>query len=337
MNHNKKFTHFYKLENIKLEEGKSFIKKYNKQYNKRKNIAKDHFLLSNAFNITKLIKKVRNSNNKEIIPESYYFEENKSKYQLNIYNYKKVYDNMLKSQKITTNDDELLKTLLNKIDTKNIEEILRDRDKFISFQRRALKGLSQKFEPLTYNKTTWKTFNKTNSLKSITNFNNQSKYKSKDSSNFNSSSKILFKNNNSLSIDTSPNYRNNYIRNFTLPKMIKTKSMNSKIQGMFNTINNKEKLAEKNSNMLNFDININNNSYFMTIRDEKMNYKENSLKADKIKRKENYLQNVDKIKKRKDIEKFLFKKNKLLFNNIKNKLHTIYKEGKKIPSKYFDQ
>ena len=89
--------------------------------------------------------------------------------------------------------------------------------------------------------------------------------------------------------------------------------------------------------MLNFDININNNNFFRTIRNEKINFNSNPTKVDEIKRKRNYLKNVDKIKKKKDIEKFLFSQNKLLFNNIKNKLHTIYKEGKKISSKYFDQ
>ena len=75
MIYNKKFNNFFKIGDIKLEEGKSFNKKYNKQYNKRKNIAKDHFLLTNAFNITKLIKRNNNAEyNNETIPENYYFE-----------------------------------------------------------------------------------------------------------------------------------------------------------------------------------------------------------------------------------------------------------------------
>ena len=333
---NKKLKNFYKLHNIKLEEGKSFTKKYNKQYNKRKNIAKDHFLLSNAFDITRLIKRTR-TNNKESIPESYYLEENKSKYKLNIYNYKKAYDNMLKSQMVTTNEDELLKTLLIKIDIKNVEELLKDREKLVSFQRRTLKGTSHKFEPFTYNNTTWKTFNKTNSLKSITNFHNQSKYKSKDSSNFNNSSKIILKNNNSLSLDTATIYRDNYRRNFTLPKKLKTQPMDQKMRKMFNTINSKEKMAEKNSNMLNFDISINNNNNLGNIIEEKINMKANSIKSNIVKKKDNYLKNIDKIRRKKDVEKILFRQNKFLFNSIKNRLHTLYEEGKRIPSKYLEE
>ena len=340
----KKINHFYKLSEVKLEDGKIFNQKYNKQYIERKNIAKNHFLLSNAFNLTRLIKKTNNNklNNKEFIPESYYFDENKSKYNLNIYNYKKIYDDMIRNQKATTNEEELLKTLLIKMDMKNVEEILKDKEKMINIQRRALKGLSKKIEPLeplTYNNTKWKTFNKTNSLKS-SNFNNKSNYKSKDSINFNSPSKVLNKkNNNSLSIETTTNYRDNYKRNLTLPKKYYTYTMNQKVRGLFNAITSKEKIAEKNSNILNFNVSANNctNNYYWTIRDEKINLKSNSIKNQKKKKINIFMKNLGKIKHKQDIEKILFTPNKHLFNGLKTKLHTIYKEGKKIPSEYSEQ
>lgn len=339
MNLNKKFNNYFKLSDIKLEEGKTFKKNYNKQYNKRKNIAKNHFLLSNAFNITRLIKRTNNPNSKDTIPESYYFEENKSKDKLNIYNYKKFYDEMLKKKEVNSNEDELLQTLLFKIDLKNVEELLRDREKAISFQRRTMKGLTKKLEPITYNNTRWKTFNKTNSIKSITNFNNQSNYKSNNSINFNSSSKIFVKNNKSLSIDTTTHYRDrdNYKRNFILPKSFYTYTMDERIKGIFNTIRNNEQMAEKNSNKLNSDIIKNNNKYLRTFTDERINLKSNSIKHEKKKQKENILKNVEKIRKKKDIERILFNQNKFLFSRIKDKLHTLYKEGKKIPSEYLEQ
>ena len=61
-----------------LEEGKIFNKKYNNLYNNSKNIAKDHYLLTNAFNITKLIKRNNtNFNNNIEIPEELYLDDNK--------------------------------------------------------------------------------------------------------------------------------------------------------------------------------------------------------------------------------------------------------------------
>lgn len=362
MNYTKKINNFYKLGNIKLEEGKAFNKHYNKQYNKRKNIAKDHFLLANAFNITRLIKKT--NNNKITIPENFYFQENKNKYKLNIFNYKKAYDNL--NLKINTNEDELLRTLLIKIDSKNIEELLKYKERMVNLQRRALRGLSYKLEPITYNNTKWKTFNKTNSLKSYSNYNNQSNYKSKDSLNFNNQSNYksrdsinlnnqsnykskdsinfntsskLFKNNNSLSIETTYHNREKYIRNYTLPKRFYTQPMSEKMKGIFQTINIKEKMIEKNSNILNYNVNLNNNTnLFRTFKEEKLNLKANSIKNEKSKKRQNLnLKNVSKIKHKKDLEKILFTQNKFLFKKIKNDLHTLYKKGKKIPSEYLEQ
>ena len=167
---------------------------------------------------------------------------------------------MAKSLKITTNEDELLQSLLIKFDEKNIEDILKDREKLLRFKSRSLKGLSYKEEPLTYNNSTWKSLNKTNSLKSITYFNNQSNCKSKDSFNFNNSSKLY--NNNSLNIKINYNHKDIHKRNLTIQKMFYTQKMNNKMKGIFKEINNKEKIAEKNSNKLNYIMSINKKNYF---------------------------------------------------------------------------
>ena len=133
----KKFNNFFKIGNIKLEERKIFKRNNNKQYNQRKNITKDHFLLTNAFNIAKLIRinNNNNDNNNQVIPENYYFEENKTRYKVNIYNYQKTFGN-IGNNHINTNEDELLKTLLVKIDTKNIEELLKEKERMINLQKK---------------------------------------------------------------------------------------------------------------------------------------------------------------------------------------------------------
>ena len=332
----KKFNTFFKFKNIKLEEGKVFKRNYNKQYNKRKNIAKDHFLLTNAFNLTKLIiTNNNNDNNKQIIKENYYFEENKTRYKVNIYNYQKTFGN-IGNNHINTNEDELLKTLLVKIDTKNIEELLKEKERMINLQKKTLKGLSYKMEPLTYDTTKWKTFNKTNSLKTINNLNNRSIYKSKESINFTSPSTI-FKNNNSLSIDSIP-HQDKYIRNNPFQKRFHSHTINPTLKGIFNVIDTEEKIAEKNLNFLNYKKSLENNKkYYRTFRSEKINLKSNSINAQHNKRKPNLIRNVSKIKHKKDIEKVLFRQSKNLFNDIRNKLHSLYKKGKKMPSYYLEE
>ena len=337
MIYNKKINTFYKLGNIKLEEGKVFNKRYNKQYNQRKNIARDHFLLTNAFNITKLIKKNNNDsnnyNNNDIIPENYYFEEDKKRFKLNIYNYQKTLGN-LKNNDYNTNEDDLLMTLLNKIDSKNIEEIIKERERMLNLQRKTLRGISHKLEPLTYNNTKWETFNKTNSLKSISNINNRSNYKTIES-NFNSAS-IIFKNNNSLSIDTmSPNsHKDSYIRNCPFQKRYHSQTLNQKLKGIFKAINTEEKIAEKNMNNLNSKKHLN---YYRKFMSNKFTLKAKLINGEQMRKKHNLIKDVEKIKRKKDIDKILFRQDRFVFKDIKNKLHSLYKKGKKIPSKYFDE
>ena len=334
MTYYKKFNNFYKFENINLEEGKIFNKKYNNLYNNSKNIAKDHYLLTNAFNITKLIKRNNtNFNNNIEIPEELYLDDNKKQDRMNIYNYKNIFGDV-KNSKLNTNENEILKNLLIKIDSKNIEELLRDKEKLISFQRRTMKGLSSKIEPLTYTNRVWKTFNKTNSVKTLNNANNKSNFKtnkSKESLNFNNTSR-LYKNN-SLSLDTNTNYsKERYVKNFSFPKKYHSHTLNKQLQGIFHVISAEEIIAKKNSNILNTLHNKNN--YYKSLR---FNLKANSINTEHIKRKTNFIKDLNKIRHQKDIEKILFKPNKYIFTEIKNKLHSYYKRGQKIPKKYLEQ
>ena len=204
---------------------------------------------------------------------------------MNIYNYKNILGN-INNKRGSTNEDEVIKTLLIKIDEKNIEELLKDKEKLMKLQKKTLKGLSHKIEPLTHNNTLWKTFNKNSSIESINNQYNQSNYKSnksKESVNFNSSSKI-FKNNNSLSIDTNSNYvKDNYNRNFSLPKKYHSRTLNKKLQNIFHIINAEERIAEKNSYILNtFN---NSKKYYKILRLEKYNLKSNSINKEQFRKK----------------------------------------------------
>ena len=105
MTYYKKFNNFYKFGNINLEEGKIFKKNYNNLYNNSKIIAKDHYLLTNAFNITKLIKRNNtNFNNNIEIPEELYFDDNKKQDRMNIYNYKNIFGDITNS-KLNTNEN----------------------------------------------------------------------------------------------------------------------------------------------------------------------------------------------------------------------------------------
>jgi hypothetical protein len=334
MKYNKRLNTFYKVGSIKLEEGKTFKRNYNKLYNRSNNIARDHYLLTNTFNVTKLIKRNNNNNNDNDndFSEDDFIEENKEKYKLNIYNYKELLGN-IKNSKLNTKENELLRALLIKIDEKNFEELSREKEELISFRNRSLKGVSTK-NVLTYSNTAWKTFNKTNSVKTLNNLRKKTTIRKNESLSYNNLSKIN-KNNNSLSIDINSNYAkdNNYFKYFWLPKNSKT--LNKKLQGIFNVINAEEKLAEKNTNLLN-TINRNKNSY-KSKRLAAINLKSHSVKADLLQRRYNFINNLDKIRYREDIDKILFKSNKHIFNAIRNKLHGIYKKGQRIPKEYFEK
>ena len=323
-----------KLGSLKLEEGKNFNRKYELQYEKRKNIEKNYFLLNNFFGINKYMK--RDSNNQLVIPEDYYLNEKRTKLKLNIYNYQKTFENLKKIAKITTQEDELLEKLLYRIDSKNTGELLKKKEKMINLQKKIFKGFSQNNWLLTFNTSTNKSLNKTNSITSFKNINNRSNYKSNISTNFNnSSSSKLLKNFNSLSIDTMSNTSNyNSLRNDPLPTGFRTKIVSQKLQNIFNSINKEEKILKKASNILSYNMSINRNKNYIK---NKMNIKSHSTNFDKRNDKDNIIRNIGKLKRKNDLEKLLFTHDQILFKNIKHKLHTLYKKGKKIPQKYLEE
>ena len=185
----KKLNKFYKVGNIPLEEGKTFKRNYKKLYNRTNNITKDHYLLTNAFNVTKLIRRNNhNNNNENDFSEDEYIDPNKEKYKFNIYNYKSILGD-IKNSRLNTKENDLLKALLIKIDSKNFEELLREKEELINFQKRSLKGTSTK-NVLTYSNMVWKTFSKTNSVKTLNNLYKKSSSKNKDLLNYNNISKI---------------------------------------------------------------------------------------------------------------------------------------------------
>ena len=323
---------FHTIGNIKLEKGEIFKYNYNKLYNKRKNISKNHFLLKNAFNITRLTK--NKTTNKNEIPEEFYLDPKKDNYAFNIYNYKNIITNV-RSKKSYENNEELLQTLLNRFDTKNIEALLKEKEKIIYFRKRLLNGIYPNCEPLRTIKNKRKTsFNKANSVKSISNKYNHSNCKtskSKESMFFNNSSKIK-KKSNTISIEAYSNYaRNKYNRNYSIPKTMNSDILKKKLKGLFHVINTEEKKAKSNSKHLNtlYGSNINYN----TLRFETMNNKIKTINTERNKnnKNNNVIKNLDKIKKLKDIDNILFEPNKNLFNEIKIKLLKQYKDSHKIP------
>ena len=327
----KKLNTFYKVGNIPLEEGKTFKRNYKKLYNRTNNIAKDHYLLTNAFNVTKLITR-NNHNNENDFSEDEYIDANKEKYKFNIYNYKSILGD-IKNSRLNTKENDLLKALLIKIDSKIFEELLREKEELINFQKRSLKGTSTK-NVLTYSNMVWKTFSKTNSVKTLNNLYKKSSSKKKDLLDYNNISKIN-KNNKSLSNDSNSNYvkDNNYYRNYSLSKNSRT--LNTKLQGIFNVINAEEEIAKKNKNILNSIYN--NRNYYKSLKLDAINHKSKSINAEHFHRNHNLLKDLNKIRYREDIDKILYRSNKNIFKEIKNKLHIIYKKGKKIQKEYLEK
>ena len=313
------FNSYFKLDNLYLENSKTFSNNFKDLYYKRRNISKNQFLLTNAFNTTKLKKNIK----KDFI--QYFNEENQLTNKLNIFNYKKSLVDKKKDFFFDKNDDNVLQTLLFRIDTKNLEEILKNQRKVIHLRRNALKGLSLPNELLTYNNTEWKNYNKTCFAKSMNNF---SQNKSKEISSINASIKI-FRNSNNSSYDAfQSELKENTFSNDRFPKKYESERKKKKIEGIIKLINSEEKIAVKNSKIFKYNINsINQKKYFKAL---KIKSKKDKLYSIDNEQKNNIMKYIDKIKHQKDLQRILYKKNKYLFNQVKNKLHTLYKKGKKL-------
>lgn len=326
INIKKRFNSYHRLENLDLEDDKVFSNNYNKLNDKRENLAKDHFLLTNAFGASKLVKK---NYYKGMDSLDYLNDNNKKKSRLNIFNYKNTFISTKGNYQINTKhikDDEenILQSLLFKIDKKNFDNILKCQEKNLRLHKQSLKGIISRNQPPFYNvkNEEFKTFNKTKSVKYINN-------KSKDSIGLKTLPKLFSK----ISSDTFlNNIRENNLRNNKLIKNY-SQTVDKKMKNMFKTINSEEEKAEKNSRILNYNMYLNNDKTFIkTYRTLARKINSNSTDSEKfrINMNKSYIKNALKIKHKKDFEKILYLEDRKMFNDVKNKLHTLYKAKKNL-------
>jgi hypothetical protein len=319
----KGFNSYHRLGNLDLEDNKIYINNNMIIDNKRDNLAKNYLLLTNAFGSTKLIK--RNSN-KGMNPLDFLNDLKKEKGKLNIFNYKKTCINKKGNHQINTkyikdNDENLLQSLLTKIDKKNIQNILKNQENKIRLQRKSLIGILFRNHPLNYNVENgkFKTINKAKSVKYINNKNIGLK----------TLPKLFSKMSNDTFLN---NIRENNKRNSKLIKNY-SQTVNQKIKDMFNSINSEEKNVEKTSRIFNYNMYLNNDKTFLnTYRTLTKKINSNSFREVKFRRNINrsYIKNALKIKNKKDFEKILYLEDTKKFNDAKNKLLTLYKTKKKL-------
>ena len=325
INIKKRFNSYHKLGNLYLEDDKAFNSYYFKLNKKRQNLAKDHFLLTNAFGVTKLVKR----NNNKIMDQDYLTEVNEESGKLNIFNYKKPFINKRGNHQIDTkhtkdDDENLLQSLLFKMDQKSVENIMKNQEKKMRLQKKSLKGIIFRNRLPFYkvDNDGFKTFNKDKSVK-------YAKDKTKEFIGFKTVPKLFKK----ISNDTFLNsIRDNNKRNSKLINNFSQRA-NKKIRDMFKSINSEEKIVEKNSRFLNYNMHLNDDKTFhKTYKRLAKTIYSNSTNGEKLGRNRNrsYIKKALKIKHKKDFEKILYFEDKTTFNDVKNKLHTLYKTRKKL-------
>lgn len=322
----RRLNSYHKLGNLYLEDDKVFNSYYNKLNRKRQNLAKDHFLLTNAFGVSKFAKR---NNNKGTEPYDYLTEVNEESGKLNIFNYKKTFINKKGNHQIDTkhtkdDDENLLQSLLFKMDKKSVENILKDQEKKLRLQKKSLKGLAIRNHLPFYNieNEGLKTFNKDKSVKYANN-------KGKEFIGFKTLPKLFSKISNETFLNS---IRDNNKRKSKLIKNY-SQSANKKIQDIFNSINSEEKIVEKNSRILNYKMHLNNDKTFLkTYRRLTKTMISNSNNDENFGsyRNRSYIKKALKIKHKKDFEKILYVEDKTIFNDVKDKLHTLYKTKKNL-------
>ena len=327
INIKKNFNSYHRLGNLDIEEDKVFINHNNILDDKRNKISKEHLLLANAFGESKLTKRNNYSNYNGMNTLDCLNDLNKDKGKLNIFNYKKAFINKKGNHQINTKnikdeEENLLQSLLFKIDKKNFQNILKKQENKIRLQRKSLIGIIFRNHPPLYkaDNEKFKTINKAKSVKYI--------------NNKNIGLKTLPKLFNKMSNDTFlNNIRENNKRNSDLIKNYSQTTVNKKIKDIFNSISSEEKKVENNSRILNYNMHLNNDKTFLkTYRTLTRKINSNSNNEEKFWRNINrsYIKNALKIKNKKDFEKILYLEEKKTFNNIKNKLRTLYKTKKKL-------
>ena len=321
----RRFNSYHKLDNLNLEDDKVFHSYYHKLNRKRQNLAKDHFLLTNAFGFRKIPKR----NNKGNEPFDYLTEVKEETGKLNIFNYKQAFINRKGYHQIDTkhtkdDDENLLQSLLFKMDKKSVENIIKDQEKKLRLQKKSLKGIIIRNNLPFYNveNEALKTFNKDKSVKYVNN-------KNKEFLGLRTFPKLFSKLSNETFLN---NIRDNNKRKSKLIKNY-SQSANKKFQNIFKSINSEEKIVEKNSRILNYKMHLNNDKTFLkTYRRLTKTIFSNSKNDENFGRYRNrsYIKNALKIKHKKDFEKILYVEDKTIFNDVKDKLHTLYKTKKKL-------
>ena len=230
---------FLVSKNLKDKE-KNFNKGYYKLYDGRHRIAKDIYILNNAFNIDD---NAKNENN-EINPKEYLQEDKIEKYKFNIHNFESSLK-IDKSKKLSSLNDVILKKLLFKISRKNIEEILKKKEEKINFQNLTLKGIRKK-------SNLSKTFNSSISVQSYYNLSgNKNNNNDSTSFNFNTTSKIS-KTKNSFSYDTFNKTRKELTK-YEPKTTFNFNYLNHRLKDIFQNINSEEKNILINSEFMKTD------------------------------------------------------------------------------------
>ena len=302
---------FLVSKNLKDKE-KNFNKGYYKLYDGRHRIAKDIYILNNAFNIDD---NAKNENN-EINPKEYLQEDKIEKYKFNIHNFESSLK-IDKSKKLSSLNDVILKKLLFKISRKNIEEILKKKEEKINFQNLTLKGIRKK-------SNLSKTFNSSISVQSYYNLSgNKNNNNDSTSFNFNTTSKIS-KTKNSFSYDTFNKTRKELTK-FEPKTTFNFNYLNHRLKDIFQNINSEEKNILINSEFMKTD--------FKKFRNNNR-YKSKTINTEKIRKPKFILKNKEEanifnIKNKKDLEFTLFKNYESTFNKARNKLFNLYQSGKK--------
>jgi len=302
---------FLVSKNLKDKE-KNFNKGYYKLYDGRHRIAKDIYILNNAFNIDD---NAKNENN-EINPKEYLQEDKIEKYKFNIHNFESSLK-IDKSKKLSSLNDVILKKLLFKISRKNIEEILKKKEEKINFQNLTLKGIRKK-------SNLSKTFNSSISVQSYYNLSgNKNNNNDSTSFNFNTTSKIS-KTKNSFSYDTFNKTRKELTK-YEPKTTFNFNYLNHRLKDIFQNINSEEKNILINSEFMKTD--------FKKFRNNNR-YKSKTINTQKIRKPKFILKNKEEanifnIKNKKDLEFTLFKNNESTFNKARNKLFNLYQSGKK--------
>lgn len=300
MNFNKRIKNIYQIGNNLIDKEKNFNKNYIRIYEGHKEIYKKHHLLKHAFNLSNIIRKKNN----EININKYLEETRKEKNKFNIYNFEKDL-NSKKTKKLYSLNDELLKILLSKINKKNDEEILKKEEEKILFQSLSLKGI-RKRNNFSNTHNTIKSFKTSDNLKDFNNDISKKDFYITPNKNKN----ILF--------NHSINSVGKISEKYEHPTKFYFYNLQDKLKIIIQRINSEGKNNSKDFDLLknNFSIDLNKN--------RKIKFKDKTINTERIIKPKTILKNIQKIKRKKDLENLLFKESNSTFNKVKKQLYTLY-------------